>query len=140
MKRRTIAVGAAVSGVVVCAGVAYAALSGTVVVPGVAVGAAAGGGSTSCQTVGVTFEIPDPSWDVSLSEYAVADIDYSGVQASCVTLGTADLVLTLTSGGSVLASGSALNMTQASGTINLNQAVSFDDASTATFNFIVRNS
>lgn len=131
-----------IAGVAAASGVAWAMLTATITVPDIAVGEGLGGGSASCQTSSPTFEVPAPAWDATLGDYAIDSINYSGIDSSCVTLATADLILTITPGNSntVLATGSDLNMASSSGTINLSQDIPFDIASNARFAFYVRNS
>lgn len=141
MKKKIIAPLVAV-GVLCAAGIAWAVLSATVNVPDIAIGSGTGGGSSSCQTSSPTFDVPTPTWDSTLGQYAVQSIDYSGIDSGCVGLGTADLVLTVTpaNNNTVLATGTATDMSASSGSITLSSKISFDAAANAQYQFLVRNS
>jgi hypothetical protein len=140
MRKRVIA-GVATVGIVGAGAVAWAALGGIVNVPDVVQGIAQGGGASSCQTTAVTFDVPEPTWNNSLGTYAVSTIGFSGITSACVTLGTADLLLTLTNnnGQTIYATATASNMSATSGTLNLSQPVPFDLATSGSFNYLVRN-
>lgn len=140
MKR--VAIGAAIVVLVIgVAGVAWALLGGSVTSPDISIGRATGTGSTSCQTQAVNFDVPPPTWDSTLGDYAVTTVDYAGIESACVSLTTADLLLTITpSGGStVLATASATDMSASSGTLTLSTAISFDDASTGSYEYLVKD-
>ena len=138
--KKTLAIGLTTVAVVAAGGVAWAALGGFVSVPDVVQGVATGGGGGSCQVTSVTFTVPTPTWDNTMGDYAVTTIGYSGITTQCVNLGTADLVLNLTNGGTQsLATATASNMSSASGTLTLSTAVSFDDASSGTYNYLVKD-
>lgn len=141
MKRKKLTAALATVGVLAVGGVAFAALSGLVVVPDVITGLAQGPGAVSCQGSSVTFTVPDPTWNPSLGEYAVTTIDYSNIATTCVNLGTADLVLTITPANTstVLALGTATDMGASAGSITLSQALPFDTAAGADFQYLVRN-
>jgi hypothetical protein len=138
MKKKIIG-GIVAIGLIVSAGIAWAAIVGFVNVPDVVQGIASGTGSTSCQLTAITFDIPEPEWNVSLADYGVSTVDYGGISQTCQNLGTADLLLTVTDNNNVIATGSALNMSSASGTITLSSPVIFDTAANADYNFLVRN-
>lgn len=142
MKKKLVTVAVAV-GAVSAAGVAWAALSGIIYTPSVVQFIATAGTPANCQS-GSTVEltIPEPTWDNTLGDYAVASIDYANITSGCVSLGTADLILNITTGGSPtsIANGSVLNLSSTSGTIVLNNPLPFDTASNGEFNYIVRNS
>jgi hypothetical protein len=140
MRRKKIVAGVVVVGLVASAGVAFAAIAGFVQVPDAVTGFANGTGSTSCQTTAITFEVPEPTFDTSVNQYTVSTIDYSGISSTCVTLGTADLVVTVTNGSStVYATATASNMTLSTGTLTLSQDIEFEDSASASYNFLVRN-
>lgn len=140
MRRKKLIVGLSVVGVVAATGVAIAAIAGFVQVPDAVTGIATGGGSNSCQSTPVTFIVPEPVYDNSLNEYAVGTIDYSGISATCVNLSTADLIVTVTDGSSlVYATAAATNMTVNSGTLTLSQPIPFETAASASYVFLVRN-
>ena len=138
---------AAVGGIVVVgfvagAGVAWAALGGILNVPDVLSGVAAGPGAVSCQSGStVTFDVPTPTWDNVTGEYSVSTLDYSGITNTCVTLGTADLLVNVTLQGSnsSVANAQSLNMGSASGTLVLSSSVAYDDLIVGDINFLVRN-
>ena len=140
MKRKLVAVAIVVPTVAV-AGVAWALIGGIINVPAIAQGFIPGSGAQGCQTSGVTFDIPDPTWDNTAGTYVVTTVDYSGITANCVSLGTADLNLTLTGGANPnpIATGNASNMGATSGTLTLDNPVEFDLIATANFNFIVKD-
>jgi hypothetical protein len=140
MRRKKIVAGVIVVGVVATAGVAFAAIAGFVQVPDAVTGLAAGGGSASCQTTPITFEVPEPTFDTSVNQYTVSTIDYSGISSTCVTLGTADLVVTITDGSTtVYATATASNMALSTGTLTLSQGIEFEAAASASYNFLVRD-
>ena len=143
MKRRTIGIATAVVALgAASTGVAWAILGGTVTAADIAQGVASGGGSNSCQTGGLTFTVPSPTWSNSDGTYNVSTIDYSGLSAACVTLGTADIVLNLTASGQAgpsIASGTVTNATATTGTITLSTALSYDSAQSATYRYLVEN-
>lgn len=121
-------------------GVAFAAIAGFVQVPDAVTGLASGGGSNSCQTTAITFEVPEPTFDTDSNSYIVSTIDYSGISSACTTLTTADLIVTITNGSStVYATATASNMTLSSGTLTLSQPIEFENAAIADYNFLVRN-
>lgn len=139
--KRKLAVGVAGGLVLGVAGAAAAAvLSGSIIVPDVVDGLIQGPGSSSCQSNGLTFTMPDPTWDNGVGDWAISTLDYSGVTNVCVNLATADLQLKIVDGNSVLASASATNMGATSGTLNLSQPVAFSLAANADFRWIVSNS
>ena len=122
------------------AGVAFAAIAGFVQVPDAVTGFANGGGSNSCQTTAVTFVVPEPTFDSSVNQYTVSTIDYTGISATCISLGTADLLLTVTNGSSlVYATASATNMNSGGGTLTLSANIEFEAATSADYNFLIRN-
>ena len=138
--RKTLAVGLTAGVALAAGGVAWAVLGGFVAVPDVVQGIATGGGSGSCQGNAVTFTVPDPTWDNSMGDYAVTQVAYSGISTQCVNLGTADLVLNLTNGSTQsIATATASNMSAATGTLTLSTAVSFDDATSGTYNYLVKD-
>jgi hypothetical protein len=140
MRKRIIG-GVVVVGVVASAGVAWAVLGGFLTVPQIAQGFVAGGGTVSCQTTSVNFEVPDPTFDVALGTYAVDSIEFSGVSAACVTLGTAILDVTIVEGGgsTVLATASEGGLGASSGAMVLSAPIPFDDAVNAEYNYLVKN-
>lgn len=139
--KRSIIVGAVIGTVAVAgAGVAWAVLSGVVVVPDAIQGIATGGGANSCQTGAVTFTVPDPTWSNSAGDYTVSTIGYSGINTQCVNLGTADLILNITDGSPTsLANATATNMSSSSGTLTLSTPIPFDDATTGTYRYLVKD-
>lgn len=138
--RKKIIGGVVVVGLIASAGVAWAAITGIVNVPDVVQGIGSGGGASSCQTSAVVFDVPEPTWNNTVDDWAVTSIDFSGITTACVNLGTADLLVTITDGGgTVLADGQSLNMGASSGSIGLSAPVPFDMAANADYNFIVRN-
>jgi hypothetical protein len=140
MKRKKLIVPLVVVGTVTAVGVAFAAIGGFVQVPDAITGLATGGGSSSCQTTSITFTVPEPTFDATVNQYTVSTIDYSGISPACVTLGTADLIVTITNGGStVYATATASNMNASFGTLNLSSDIEFEDATSASYNFLVRN-
>lgn len=140
MRKRIIG-GVVAVGIVASAGVAWAVLGGTVTAPDVITGLANGGGSNSCQSGGLTFTLPSPTWDNSTGGYVISSVSFSGLSTACVNLGTADVVLNLTTGNSStsIATGTALNAQASSGTINLGTPLDFDIANNANYHYLVRN-
>lgn len=139
MKRAAVA-GLTAAGVLAAGGVAWAVLGGSLLVPDAVQGVIQGGGSGSCQTGGLTFTIPSPTWDNQMGDYAITTVAYSGVSTQCVNLGTADLIVNLVNGGTnSIATATASNMSSATGTLTLNNAVSFDDATSGTWNYLVKD-
>lgn len=139
MKRLVVAAVAA-GGVVAAGGIAWALLGGLVTVPQIAQGVATGGGASSCQTVPVNWTLPTPVWNSSANDYVISTVDYSGVSSTCVSLGTADLIVNVVVGPNSVADGTELNLTATTGTITLSTPVPFDDASNAQYAYLVRNS
>lgn len=128
------------SGIVLTASTAWALLSGVLVTPDVMQGLINGTGSGGCQTGGVTFEVPDPVWDNTLGDYMITSIGYDQIATACVSLGTADLVLNITDGGpSSITTATATNMQSSSGTLTLSNPISFDDATTGQYSYIVKD-
>lgn len=138
MKKKLVAAVAGF-GVVATAGAAWAFLGGQVVVPDGIQGLVQGSGPVSCQTGGVTFTVPDPVWNSSAQDYVVSTIGYSGITTACVNLGTADLLLNVTSGGATVTSAQATNMSSASGTLTLTTPLDFDTATSGQYNYFVRD-
>lgn len=137
--RRLVIGAVAAGGVVAAGGIAWALLGGLVTVPQIAQGVATGGGANGCQTVPVNWQIPTPTWNATANDYVITQVSYSGVTNTCVTLGTADLIVNVVVGGQSLANGSSLNMGASTGTITLSGPVPFDDASTAQYRYLVRD-
>ena len=141
MKKRVIA-GVATVGIVATAGVAWAVIQANLVIPGISQGVAQGGNPADCMGgQAVTLTVPDPVWSDAIGDYAVSTIDFSGITTSCVNLGTADIVLNMTDGASPasIASGFSNNLSATSGTITLDNTLTFNEAANAEFNYIVRN-
>ena len=142
MKRRTIGITTAVAALGAAAGgVAYAVIGGTLAVPDLSIGLVTGQGSNSCQTTAITFTVPSPTWSNVVGDYVVSSIDYSGITTPCVNLGTADLTLNITASGGTnsLTNATALNMSNASGTLILSTAITYSDATTGRYNWTVKN-
>jgi hypothetical protein len=130
-------------GILAAGGVAWAILGGTVTAADIAQGIASGGGSNSCQTGGLSFTVPAPTWSDSDGNYMVSTIDYSNLSSACVNLGTADIVLNLTASGNSgpsIASGTETDAQASTGTINLSTPLSYDAAQSATYRYLVENS
>jgi hypothetical protein len=138
--RKRIVGGVVVVGLVASVGVAWAALGGFLSVPNIAQGLVNGSGTSSCQTTGVDFDVPDPVFDSVLSTYVVTEIGFSGISPACVTLGTAIIDLTMVEGGSsaILATASEGSI-GSTGLFTLSAPVPFDDAVNASFNYLVKN-
>lgn len=141
MKRKTGIVVGTVVGSVAVAGVAWAALTATITVPAISTGFGTAPGSSSCQTAPVTFEVPSPTWSPQLGDYAVSSIAFGSITSTCVNIGTADLILTVTmpNSNAQIATGTASNLSSSSGTITLSNAIPFELASEADYYFLVRN-
>lgn len=139
MKKKII-VTAAVGGTLAISGIAWATLSGVLVTPDVVQGLINGGGSGSCQTGGITFTVPEPTWSNSDGDYMVSDIAYSQIAAACVTLGTADLVLNITDGSTnSIANATASDMGNTSGNLTLSNSITFDEAVTGQYFYLVKD-
>jgi hypothetical protein len=71
----------------------------------------------------------------------VTTLDYSGIDAACVTLATADLQVNVSLTGSTTSASNAtaLNMSAATGTLTLSTPLAFNDVSTSDVNFYVKN-
>lgn len=138
--RKKLAVGVVAAVAVAGGGVAWAALGGFLVTPNLVQGLVVGSGSVSCQTGGVTFTVPTPTWSNTAGDYMVSTLNYSGINTTCVNLGTADLVLNITSGGTnSLANATATNMSTAAGTLNLSTAIPYDDAVSGRYVYFVKD-
>jgi hypothetical protein len=138
MKKRIIA-GVTTVGIVGAAGVAFAALGGFLNVPDAVQGLVSGNGAASCQTNGVTFTVPDPTWNNTLGTYEVSTLGYSGISTTCQNLGTADLDVRVWNGSVTLASGVVSNMVSGSGVISLSNPVEFDAAVNANYIYLVKD-
>lgn len=142
MKRKTIIGGIVTVGVLGTTTVAWAFITGILNVPNTVQGLVQGGGAVSCQSgSAVVFDVPEPTWNNSIGSYTVSTLDYSNITTSCVNLGTADLIVNITTSGSnsSIAAGQANNLGSATGTIVLSQPVEFDVITTANINFLVQN-
>ena len=134
-------VGALVAGgTLVTASTAWALLSGVLVTPDVVQGLINGGGSGSCQTGGITFTVPEPTWSNTDGDYMISAIAYSQIAAACVTLGTADLVLNITDGSTnSIANATATDMGNTSGNLTLSNSITFDEATTGQYFYLVKD-
>ncbi len=138
--RTKLVIGLTVGGLVAATGVAWAVLGGVLITPDAVQGIVTGGGSGSCQNSGVTFTVPDPTWSNTDGDYVVASIGYSGIATACVSLGTADLVLNITDGSPTsIATATASNLSSANGTLTLSTAISFDEATTGQYRYLVKD-
>lgn len=124
-------------GVVAAGGIAWAALGGVVYLPDVVQGIATSNSPNSCQNSALSFTVPTPTWSNSLQDYAVTTVDYSGVTTQCQNLATADLELRVVVNNSTMATASAANLTTATGTLTLSQAITYDAATSADFVYLV---
>lgn len=130
-------------GVLAAGGIAWAVLGGTVTAADIAQGVASGGGSNSCQTGGLVFTVPAPTWSNTDGDYMVSTIDYANLSSACVTLATADIVLNLTASGNSgpsISSGTETDAQASTGTITLTTPLTYDAAQSATYRYLVENS
>lgn len=142
LMRRAVIAGVVAFAVAVTAGVSYAVILANVAVPSLDTGTGNGTGATSCQTGStITFTWPSPTWDNTNGEYSVSTLNYSNITNACVTLGTADLTVNIVLSGqsSSAATATATNMSAATGSLTLSAPIEFEDASTASIRFFVKN-
>ena len=127
--------------VVAMAGAAWAYITSTASAPGFNTGAATTSTVASCQAGAIAFTWPSPTWSDTAGDYMVTTLDYSGIDAACVTLATADLQVNVSLTGSTTSASNAtaLNMSAATGTLTLSTPLAFNDVSTSDVNFYVKN-
>ena len=140
--KKLVVIPAVAVGDLAAGGIAWATLGGAITGTDVITGIATGTGSNSCQTGGLTFDVPSPTWNNSAGDYVVSTVDYSGIATACVNLGTADLIITVTANGSTqsIATATASNLSSATGTLSLSTPVSFDEITNGRIYYLVENS
>lgn len=139
-KRAIVGTVVAVS-LVATAGAAWAYIASTATAPGFNTGAANTSTTATCQTGAIAFEWPSPTWSDGTGNYMVSTLDYSGIDAACITLATADLQVNVSLAGSTVSASNATasNMSAATGTLTLSTPLAFNDVSTSKVNFYVKN-